>query len=49
MNFVYADITRKSNFYRDTDPISLAEKYGSPLYVYNEAILRQTMNEFQLP
>lgn len=28
-------------FYGKTDPVKLIEKYGSPLYVYNENILRE--------
>jgi diaminopimelate decarboxylase len=47
MNFVYADITQKSNFYRQTNPIALIAKYGSPLYVYNETILRQRCREMK--
>jgi len=33
--------TKKTNFYGNTDPHELIEQYGSPLYVYNENILRQ--------
>jgi diaminopimelate decarboxylase len=47
MNFVYADVTQTSNFYGNTDPVRLAEKYGSPLYVYNEAILRQRCRDMK--
>ena len=47
MNFVYANVTQTSNFYGNTDPVGLAEKYGSPLYVYNEAILRQRCRDMK--
>jgi diaminopimelate decarboxylase len=47
MNFVYAKVTQEQNFYGNTDPIELAEKYGSPLYVYNETILRQRCQEMK--
>lgn len=47
MNFVYADITQTSNFYGNIDPVSLVEKYGSPLYVYNENILRQRCQDMK--
>ena len=47
MNFVYVDITQKSNFYGQTNPIALIAKYGSPLYVYNETILRQRCREMK--
>ena len=33
--------TSKTNFYGNTTPHELVEQYGSPLYVYNEEILRQ--------
>ena len=32
--------TQKTNFYGNTSPKELLEEYGSPLYVYNEKILR---------
>ncbi len=38
MDHYYSKIT---NFYGNTDPHELIDKYGSPLYVYNENILRQ--------
>lgn len=37
----------KSDFFGKTDPFALIEKYGSPLYVYNEAILTQRCNEIK--
>lgn len=37
--------TVKTNFYGKTSPKELVEKYGSPLYVYNEAILRERCRE----
>jgi diaminopimelate decarboxylase len=33
--------SKKTNFYGNTNPGDLINKYGSPLYVYNENILRQ--------
>ena len=47
MHYIYSDITRDNNFYSETDPISLIEKYGSPLYVYNESILRGRCREMK--
>jgi diaminopimelate decarboxylase len=35
------------NFYKGTDPKSLIEQYGSPLYVYSEAILRARCKEMK--
>lgn len=37
--------TRSTDFYGQTDPKALLETYGSPLYVYNETILRQRCRE----
>ena len=33
--------TQKMNFFGNTDPEELVTKYGSPLFVYNEDILRR--------
>ena len=38
-------VTNELNFYQSHCPRSLAETYGSPLYVYNENILRQRCKE----
>ena len=45
MNYVHAEISRKNNFYGNTNPFKLIEKYGSPLYVYNESVLRSKCRE----
>jgi len=34
-------VTDSVNFYQGNNPLELAEKYGSPLYVYNERIFRE--------
>ena len=47
MNYVYAQVSTGLNFYRKTNPVSLIEKYGSPLYVYNETILRERCRELK--
>lgn len=39
--------TRDVQFYGTTNPIRLVEKYGSPLYVYNENILRKRCRELK--
>lgn len=33
--------TKETNFYGNSSPAELVKKYGSPLYIYNETILRQ--------
>lgn len=40
-------VTAKTNFYGNTNPVELAEKYGTPLYVYNEDILRERCRELK--
>jgi diaminopimelate decarboxylase len=37
--------TEQTNFYGNSSPFSLVEEYGSPLYVYNEAILKLRCRE----
>ena len=39
MQKIYTKVTDKMNFFQGIDPNELAEKYGTPLYVYNERIL----------
>lgn len=41
------NITKQNNFYENTSPEELIKKYGSPLYVYNEKIFRQRLNEMK--
>ncbi len=47
MNDVHAHITKEVNFYGKTGPQALLEQYGSPLYVYNEKILRQRCRDMK--
>lgn len=47
MNYVYATVSTSQDFYGKTNPAGLIEKYGSPLYVYNEAILRKRCRELK--
>jgi len=44
MKNIQANVT---SFYGKTNPAALIEKYGSPLYVYNEKILRERCNEIK--
>lgn len=43
MQKILSKVTDNINFYMGNSPINLIEKYGSPLYVYNEKILRKKM------
>lgn len=47
MQNIHAKLTEKNNFYGKTNPIQLVKKYGSPLYVYNEEILRSRCRELK--
>lgn len=47
MQKLITKFTDFSNFYADTNPFDLIKKYGSPLYVYNEKILRQKIREMK--
>jgi len=40
-------VTELRNFYGNTSPIELTKEYGSPLYVYNEAIIREQCKELK--
>lgn len=40
-------VTTKAHFFGSTTPTQLIEKYGSPLYVYNEDILRERCRELK--
>jgi diaminopimelate decarboxylase len=47
MDPIFGDVTSRSKFFGNTDPYSIVEKYGSPLYVYNESILRQRCRDMK--
>ncbi|MDO5538695.1 MAG: diaminopimelate decarboxylase [Eubacteriales bacterium] len=47
MNKIYTKVTDSMNFFEGNDPVDLAEKYGTPLYVYNERILRQRCRDLK--
>ncbi|MCL2629372.1 MAG: diaminopimelate decarboxylase [Alphaproteobacteria bacterium] len=40
-------MSRANSFWKGIDPAALIKKYGSPLYVYNEAILRERCREIK--
>jgi diaminopimelate decarboxylase len=40
MNYIYSKVSRENNFYGKVNPFLLVEQYGSPLYIYNENLLR---------
>lgn len=44
---IYSKVSSEKNFFGQTDPVQLIEKYGSPLYVYNENILRKRCRDIK--
>lgn len=46
MQKINSEVTDSSNFFEGTDPTCLAD-YGTPLYVYNERILRERCREIK--
>lgn len=47
MQWVQASVTGAANFYGRHTPAGLISKYGSPLYVYNERILRERCRDIR--
>ncbi|HWR45735.1 diaminopimelate decarboxylase [Sporomusa sp.] len=47
MQYVQAKVTQQTNFYGKHNPVDLIKKYGSPLYVYNERILRERCRDIK--
>lgn len=41
------NFTQKTDFFRDNDPFLLAKEYGTPLYVYNESVIRKRCQEMK--
>lgn len=47
MNYIYSRVSREKQFFGNTDPIQLCRNYGTPLYVYNENILRNRCRDLK--
>jgi diaminopimelate decarboxylase len=47
MQSIHNKVSTETNFYGGNDPIELIKEYGSPLYVYNENILRERCRELK--
>lgn len=47
MAFIRSEYTDSVNFFQDCNPRDLLAQYGSPLYVYNERILRARCREMK--
>jgi diaminopimelate decarboxylase len=46
-SYIHHIYTKDINFFGNAHPLHLAEKYGTPLYVYNETILRTRCKEMK--
>jgi diaminopimelate decarboxylase len=47
MNNIFTEITDKIDFYRGNNAIELIKEYGSPLYVYNERIIKEKCRDIK--
>jgi diaminopimelate decarboxylase len=47
MQYVQAKVTQGTEFYGKQNPVELIGKYGSPLYVYSERILRERCQDIR--
>ncbi len=47
MNYIYSRVSNEKKFFGNTDPVQLSEKYKTPLFVYNENILRKSCRELK--
>ena len=47
MVYIYSKVSKEKKFFGNTDPVQLAEKYGTPLYVYNENIIRKRCRDLK--
>ncbi|SMC74895.1 diaminopimelate decarboxylase [Sporomusa malonica] len=47
MQYIQAKVTQEANFYGKLNPVELIEKYGGPLYIYSERILRERCRDIK--
>ncbi len=47
MIYIYSKVSREKQFFGHTNPIALAGKFGSPLFVYSENILRSRCRDMK--
>lgn len=47
MQKIHTSVTDNLDFFKGHSPYDLIEKYGSPLYVYNESIIRKRIKELK--
>jgi len=47
MNYIYSEVSKASQFFGKTNPVDLSLEFGTPLYAYNENILRHRCSELR--
>jgi diaminopimelate decarboxylase len=47
MNYIFSKVSSEKKFFGNTDPVYLTEEFGTPLYVYNENILRKRCRDMK--
>ncbi len=47
MTYIYSRVSTEKKFFGNLNPVELVEKYGSPLFVYNENILRKRCRDLK--
>lgn len=47
MNYIYSRVSSEKKFFGNTSPVLLTEKFGTPLYLYNENILRKSCRDLK--
>jgi diaminopimelate decarboxylase len=47
MNYIYSKVSREKNFFGNSDPVKLSENFGTPLYIYNEDLLRSRCRDLK--
>lgn len=47
MVYIYSKVSSEKKFFGKTDPVQLTEQFGTPLYVYNENILRKRCRDLK--
>jgi diaminopimelate decarboxylase len=47
MVYINSKVSSEKNFFGNSDPVQISDKYGTPLYVYNENILRKRCRDLK--
>ncbi len=47
MTYIYSRVSTEKKFFGNSNPVEIIEKYGTPLFVYNENILRKRCRDLK--